>query len=965
MDLLLKPLTEPTSYIYLSGIFLIIFGMLIGITPPDSRKTLHTGVAIPIFISLGLINIFRSFDFLGVGGFLRINAFLQILVIFFAVDLARSNFELAYSKKKFSLLWYVPLLLFSLYLSYGYNIINRIMRRILILLAKCFAIVVTIRATKILSKKNSMVIRSGFFVAFIGSIIQFFLDMNFAYVINGHYNPLPLEAIYLYYLESFLTFIISTLILVRRFKYEKSQKFHVPNTLSLISPVIVFVTSILIALGVVFGSNFITNSITQVGLLVIAMLVIFIMYLVLYGITLNSENIKNIESAQTNFQLILHHTPDPICVINIEDSTILAVNKSMQSSFGYSDSLIGKRLDNMIVATNQLKYHIPSSSDVVVSECCFKKANGDKFTAEVTSSFIDYASKEAILLNIHDISVFKEIEEKLIEAKNSAEEANQVRNRLLANASHEIRTPLTAIIGLSELALSLSNNEKQKQIADLLKTSSKSLKSLVNDMFDITEFQNGKIKINNSIFKLKNMLDEVIEYTSFLSKRNDKIIKFEKSQNIPELVFADSDHIRHILMAFIDYASDVCINNNIIVNISFNKKDEDNGELICLISGINKSKIEEIKNSIDNKIEFFDPYHSSLTRKFASRLTFLIMILNSMNGSIDIDLKEIIPDSISLKFIIPVKAMKNELKTELLKIDNLPFYYKNKPLKFLVADDNEVNLFLIESIISRFNGQYKSVKDGIEVIEALKEHSFDCLLLDIQMPKMDGMKTIKEVRNLSGNNSKIPIVAISAFSSSEEKNKALKAGAQKYLAKPFYQREFYEIISSIFQLDKQAKVVSSEDNRENKQIEVSKEIYEQQINNEDKTIKGKNSKDYLLKELRRIDYDDLQKRISPNSKSIVKLEEIYNRRYTSLDIEVDKCINNNDSAGLREVAHSIKGLVGMISAKETWEIAKYIELKAGESDFDGAINKIGELRMQLAEISDDLRLINSYLNKFI
>ncbi len=655
MDYLFKPLTDPASYIYLSGIFLIIFGAVIGIAPPDSRKTLHTSLAIPLFISLGLINIFRSFDYLAnVGGFVVINAILQSLVIICGVELGRRNLESAFGKKKFPLWWYIPLILFLFYLSYEYDFTKRLVRRILILLAKLFAVVVAIKATKILPDHNRNFIRAAFGVAFIGSFIQFIIDLNFAKVVDGHYIVLPQEAIYLYYAESILALIISVLILIRRYNYEKSQKLHVPNTLSLISPVAVFITSILMALGVLISSNLITeqektqqnlesqsnslyirtaiskrldfaifsariisenplvskylsnpneddkralknyllsfnkenpnfvvylmnskgkvfvssepdpikekNSIsdklsfkydmkraprlsvfnedtqeladlfayspiissngesiigvaalkveiadldnliklnryptmiidkkdsgriiissnksflnqkcgdlqeyidqgtqsiekipilsaltnrsaffnlvsissfdwcvlslsnirksasTQVWLLFITMLINFILYTVLYGIAYNSENLKTIEAAQSNFQLIFNQTPDPICVISEENSEILALNKSMQKTFGYEQNLVGENLDKMIIATNQLKYNIPASQDVVVSECKFKKSNGELFTAEVTASFIEYDNKNALLLNIHDISMFKEIEEKLTEA---------------------------------------------------------------------------------------------------------------------------------------------------------------------------------------------------------------------------------------------------------------------------------------------------------------------------------------------------------------------------------------------------------------------------------------------------------------------------------------------------------------------------------------------------------------------
>ena len=1197
MELFLKPLTEASSYILLSGIFMIILGALIGITPPDSRKTLHTGLAIPLFIAVGLVYIFRSFDFLvETGVFIKINSFLQGLIIFCGVELGRRNIESAYGKKPFSALWYIGFLLFYYYLSHEYNYVNRVLIASLIMMAKLFAVVVTIKAAKILPDYNRISIRGAFTVAFFGAILHFINDLPFAHLVDGHYKSLEHSAIYFYYLESILFFIISISILFRRYLYEKSQRLHRLNTLSLISPVVVYVTSIIIALLVLIASNLITrqervkqnyesqsynfniknaikqridlaissarlmsqsptlskylskpenseiresvknylvslneknpglsiflsdskgnilvsseiepehegqniasreyfidglngnsslsiyrenseekfgfyvdypvfsvdkqqilgvfifkielgdlenlirlnhyptmivdlnnngrimvannknfidqncgdiiqyvdkgtlpidnipilsmmtkhsaffslasfgdypygvlslsnvdqSALTQVWLLFIALLVTFILYLILYGIAYNSENMKTIESAQSNFQLIFNHTPEPICVIREDTTEILAVNKSMQDYFGYEESLVGKKLEDMIVESNQVEYKFKTSTEAVISECKFKKADNDVFTAEITASNIEYASNiKAVLLNIHDISIFKVIEEKLTEAKNSAEEANQIKSRLLANASHELRTPMTAIIGLSELAVSVCNNENQRQIVELLRISSKSLMSLINDMFNLTEVQNGKVNIEKSAFLLNILIDETIEYVSFLSKRDNKNIVFRTINNLPEIVIGDLDHIRQTLLAVIDYCSVICVNNNTLVNIDYTEVSEDSGVIYFIISGIEEKVREEIEKSIDNDIDYADPYSASATRKFASGLALHSMIIKSMGGFMQIENNGVIPGTVSLKLVIPVGLLDENASKEKLNLKERFFYLKGKPLNLLVADDNDVNLFFVESVIKRFKGKCHSVRDGIEVLEALKENEYDGILLDIQMPKKDGMKTLKEIRQMSGRVSKIPVIAVSAFASEEEKNKILSAGAQNYLGKPFFPNDLYDAISSVFELDKD--IPESE---KVKEIEESSD--EKFAEKTDSNESGKNNtREDLIRKLKRIDYNDFELRISPNSKTIVKLEEIYNRRYAALDIEVDNCINDNDTHKLRETAHSIKGLVGMMSSNQSWELAKYIEQKAAEGNMEEAISKISELRLHMTEISDDLKLIKEYLS---
>ena len=527
-------------------------------------------------------------------------------------------------------------------------------------------------------------------------------------------------------------------------------------------------------------------------------------------------------------------------------------------------------------------------------------------------------------------------------------ELEQAHLDFISTVSHELRTPMTAIIGLSELAVSVCNNDNQKQIVELLRISSKALMSLINDMFNLTEVQNGKVNIVKSAFKLNVLLDETIEYVSFLSKRDNKNIVFRTINNLPEIVIGDLDHIRQSLLAVIDYSSGICVNNNTLVNIDYTEVSKDSGVIYFIISGINDKVREEIEKSIDNDIDYADPYSASATRKFASGISLHSMILKSMGGFLQVEDNGVIPGTLSLKLVIPVGLLDEKTSKEKLQLEERFFYYKGKPLNLLVADDNDVNLFFVESVIKRFKGKCHSVRNGIEVLNALKEQNYDCILLDIQMPKKDGMKTLKEIRQMAGDISRIPVIAISAFASEEEKNKILSAGAQNYLDKPFFPNDLYDAVSSVFELDKNLP--------ENEKI-----VIEENSQNKVEAKPLENSKCDIASSLRRIDYNDFELRLSPNSKTIEKLEEIYNRRYANLDIEIDNSINDNDSVKLRETAHSIKGLVGMMSSKESWELARYIEQKAAEGNIEEAISKIGELRIQLTEISEDLKVIKAYL----
>ena len=1193
MELLIKSIIDPGCYMYLSGIIVVILGAFFGITPPDSRKNLNTSMAMPIFIAIGLAHIFHSFDYLaGAGSNAAIHNLLQIIIFVCSAELGRRNISLAFKSKTFSPYWFIPAVLVLLFLSWNYDVTNRMIVTTLVCVAKLFAIIVTIKASGSLVEQSRYAVKASLNIAVVGTILQFVMDLPFSRIEEGHYLQPPQFVAWLYWLETALALVISIIVMRRRYVYENYQRLHVPSKIFLFSPTVVFIASLSFSFCVLVGSNYLAlretqnhniesqsaninlkNSIsqriefcdssarllaenpllavlfetgsqniknsmkrflvsfkeqhqsmdffvidasstviitsdkdsfaegksvadrvyyknaisgqpsfsifkgvqaqalgfyatypvfsidkkrilgaitlrsglseienlislnrfpamfinahgrilmasnkslinkqcgdlslyfdkgmipiesvhdlhelvnsdgyftvasvknanwavlslsrldsrnsTQIWMLFITLLVIFILNTILYGIAYNSEALKSVEKAQTNFKKIFDNAPESICVVDSEKYTIIAMNKSMEEQFGYGPSLIGQKLDDFIVSSNSLSAEISKITDVVISECEFKKATGETFSGEVTASNIEIDSgKEAILLSIHDITMFKNIEDKLIEAKNAAEEAAKLKTRFFANASHEIRTPMTAIIGLTELAVSICYNENQRNIIELLRTSSKSMMSLINDIFGLTEAQSGKLQITKSTFKLKTLLDEIISYSKFQAQRDNKTIDFKLSKYLPEHISSDQDHLRQILLSAVTQALALC--NGKEINIEFDFKDEvnNNGNIVVRLLGIAPEKREEIQSSLKSEYGF-DPYEASESRKHSIGISLNSMIIHQMGGSIMLYDSKSDKKELCIDITIPVDVVELKVAESEMNENEAVFYSNGKPLHFLIADDNDVNLFLAQSVITRFRGTSHCVKDGLEVLEELKNNTFDVILLDIQMPKMDGMRVLKELKKMPGNISSIPVIAISAFASAEERDKAIKAGAKTYLSKPYFPKDLLDAVGSIFKLDRQVPAsVKAE--------EISKAMKDTVA--VDKTARKNFSEPekLLTSRLRRIDYVDFKLRISPKAESMKQLIDIYNRRYSSLDIEIDNSINDNDTAKLREVAHSIKGLVGMMSAKYSWEIARIIEKCAADGKMDEAMTHISELREHLAEIGDDLLLIQKFLNE--
>ena len=962
MELLTKTISDPGAITYLSGVFLVILGAIVGIATPDTRKNLHTIVAIPLFVATGVSTVFHSFNLLANRGhFAVIHALMYFIAFVCATEVGRLNFSKAFNRKTFSAYWYVAVFFVFLFLSWKYNESFRLLTLLLVLFAKLFGAGIALMVTKEISKPARPLVNSCFYIAIAGSICQFIVDLSFIKVVDDHYLPMPGYCMGIYLLQTLLVLVMSVIILKRRYDYESNHRVHAPNMIILFSPSAVFVTSIIASIFVLFYTKYLTeqgivNNITQFWLLFIILFVIGILYTVLYGVTLNCETLKAAETAQTNFKRIFDSASFPICVIDADTSEILQLNRGMEEHFGYGSGMVGQKLCDFVSSEKKFDYDIHERTESVRSECVFKKASGEFFTAEVTASLLETQyEKRFVLICIHDITMFKAIEENLIRAKNSAEEANQLKNRFFANTSHEIRTPMTAIIGLTELAVSVCYNENQRKIIELLRFSSKSLMSLINDIFDLTEAKNGKLTITNTTFKLKNLLDEVFSYSKFHAQRENTTVDFNLSKNLPKYICSDFRHLQQILLILLNQSTEYC-EGSVHIAIDFLEEKENRGYLVFRTSKILSEKRQEIESSMQNEFGF-NPYEASSSRKLCVGISLTNLIIDAMGGTIFLHEESENDDYIEIEIRVPVEV--NDSITveepEEKAVESKYLYSYGKPVSFLIADDNDVNLFLAESIVTRFNGKCYCVKNGLEVLEILKNHRFDIILLDIQMPKLDGMKVLEEKRKMSKEVADIPVIAISAFASMEEKEKALKLGATSYLSKPYFPYDLIKTVDSIIPLDKSLPATAGSDLKENA-------ITACVSSDEEKASDSQDSPEQQLQNmLKRINYADFKNRIAPKPGSMKQLIDIYNRRYAALDIGIDDSINENDSARLREVAHSIKGLVGMMSANNAWEIAKNIEKLASEGKMDEAIARIGELRLNLAEIADDLVVIEKFL----
>ncbi len=371
--------------------------------------------------------------------------------------------------------------------------------------------------------------------------------------------------------------------------------------------------------------------------------------------------------------------------------------------------------------------------------------------------------------------------------KEKAKQASKYKSLFLASMSHEIRTPLNGIIGMLNLLKDTSLTNKQKEFVDTIDVSSKSLLDIINDLLDYSKIEANQLHLESIPINIEETFNEAVRILQFKAKEKGLTLKMNFDNKLHKYYKADPVRLKQILINYCNNAIKFTSKGGVTINVYELERKEKTNKIKVEVKdtgiGISKENIKKL-------FKEFSQVDNSISRKFGGTglgLAISMKLANMMNGEVGVESEE--GKGSTFWFTAELELINNiELKQ---KTENIK---TTKNLKILLVEDNKINQRVAIYTLQKNNHKVDVANDGIEAIEKYKKnHDYDVILMDIQMPNMNGYEATKEIRKYERENN-IPatkIVAMTANAMKGEKEKCLDIGMDAYISKPFTKEDLF------------------------------------------------------------------------------------------------------------------------------------------------------------------------------
>jgi len=389
-------------------------------------------------------------------------------------------------------------------------------------------------------------------------------------------------------------------------------------------------------------------------------------------------------------------------------------------------------------------------------------------------------------------SAFAKLEETTAKALQSA----RLKSEFLANMSHEIRTPMNGVLGMMELLSRTPLDEKQRRYLETLQTSAGGLMSVVNDILDFSKIEAGKMELREETCRVRDLLDEVTELFAARAELRGVRLLAKVEHDVPTQVEADTERVRQVLSNLVGNAVKFTESGRITVRASV---EECQGQLFQLRFEVSDTGVG-IEPAMQSKLfEAFSQVDGSLTRKHGGTglgLAICKQLVELMKGRIGVTSQP--GQGSSFWFVLPLRRLESTagvmpISRPLATLPPLPHDAARRVI--LVAEDNAINQEVLRELLAELGYEAHIVGTGLEALTALEQYAYPVVLMDCQMPELDGYAAAREIRRREVGAQHVTLIAVTAHAFEGEREKALAAGMDDFVTKPISAALLGEVIS--------------------------------------------------------------------------------------------------------------------------------------------------------------------------